>query len=654
MKRPPEGRGGFQTRTYTSRQIRFGAFTIFFFLLLVGALLGAQSILRVKVAADEFKHLAEATVSHFLKANVRIAAIELNFLNQVTLRGLEIDPAEGAPAPYLFEVDKVIFQYHPIQLLTAGFKKPSSIQFNAPTISWQKAEFPYDLFQGSSQGGAFPSRLEMAKGEARFAVAMWDTEIQLREIQGSYEATAMGQIRVDFRTQVTGLVTGRVRVRGQIDPLRRTHDLTLDLESVRISREWPLPLESLDGQMRLKNGNFFLDAVRTKIHGWQTDLSGSLGNLTAAGPLIQLEGRMGKDSPLAYFDIKADFAAGQLTGKVKLAGQKEFPFQGRLHREGKILFFDSVKGGENYDAKGELNFISGDYWLEIEKETQRIFVTSNLDGMKFRLNVNLHHVPFFGLDLVTSARVRLSPGDAQWEHRNWKFYGSFETDYFILEYAPFEDFRGSFEMTPHGIRNFKSSWGKVFRMDGKTVLGTEGPEAKLTLWVNGFDLKDVRSFAAKPLPKRLEGLLEGRLKVEGPLTRPEVAGNFKIKKGVIGKLEYDQARIQFRGMTPYLPLYDSYLLKGRSSLDLTGAMDLSLPNIFRGIKIQSSDKLILWHGWELSMHQAEQDGEIDRSRIKFPTLAFGTSKSKRSDTLPGETESSQEDPTFAVGPKFKF
>jgi hypothetical protein len=238
------------------------------------------------------------------------------------------------------------------------------------------------------------------------------------------------------------------------------------------------------------------------------------------------------------------------------------------------------------------------------------------------------------------------------------FKGEFVTDYFILDRQPFEDLKGSFELSPFGITGLQCAWGNRLRMTGQMVFPGKKPKVKFVVHVPDLDLGLIQEFASKPLPKALGGRLEGKLSLEGDLAKPEVTGVFNIRDGKWGQLNYDRGIIQFRGFLPYLPLKDSKIWKGRTVFFLTGALDLKLDNIFAGVKIQTPDNLVIWKGIEAALHEDDSSMEVNRSKLgvwgELSALEVRSSDTARKkDDIEG-WDNDEEQTGVQFGPKLKF
>jgi hypothetical protein len=154
------------------------------------------------------------------------------------------------------------------------------------------------------------------------------------------------------------------------------------------------------------------------------------------------------------------------------------------------------------------------------------------------------------------------------------------------------------------------------------------------------------------------GRLEGKLLVEGDLSKPEVSGVFNIHDGKWGQLDYDRGIIQLRGFLPYLPLKDSKIWKGRTVFFLNGALDLELENIFAGIKIQTPDNLVIWKGIEAVLHKKDRSLEFNSAKVggwgELSVLeARSSGPESRADG--GDVRGEREDEKgIQFGPKLKF
>ena len=259
---------------------------------------------------------------------------------------------------------------------------------------------------------------------------------------------------------------------------------------------------------------------------------------------------------------------------------------------------------------------------------------------------------------MTRGKLFFHAASMKWKGRDFLFKCEFETDYFILDRQPFEDLKGSFDLSPMGITGIRNSWGTEFQMTGQVTRLWKNPHLKLVMAVDNFNLGTVHEFAAKPLPKSLGGRLDGKLSVEGDLGNPEVSGVFNIHDGKWGQLNYDRGIIQLRGFLPYLSLKDSKIWKGRTVFFLNGALDLKLDNIFAGVKIQTPDNLVIWKGVEAVLHTKDNSMEMNSAKVgKWGELSvFEASSSAPASAADADEDKAaeKEKQSIRFGPKLKF
>lgn len=571
---------------------------IIFFALLVLVLGCAFFVIKSKIGTAAFRTAAEAKMGELLHAEVRIKKIRVGFLNRIALSGLEINYRDSRfpnSQSVATRIPKVVFRYDFSQIFRRNLTAPAAVVFENPSVFVDPSGASNGLAQLSDLMNNLRgiSGLEVEGASLRCAIPSLKSELGLQNLTGSLLPSRGGKIRINVRAQASGPLEGNIRVLGHLDLAGREHRLVLYLDSARFGRALGIPLQDIKGKVRIEGENIFFDDLHASIHGWKSVLSGRVLHYAQPEPVIYLDSRIGKGAAHTRIVLNADMPQKRITGSIVPSQVSAIVFEGNIYREGMLLVFDSLKVNGRYASWGKLDFDTGGYQIFVEDGKQRVSVVSNLKGLQFQVKLVLDHVKLAGLDVVTSTRLRLKPL-GRWEEPQWKFQGTFKTDYFILERMPFNDFSGSLELGPEGIRNLQGSWGRQFQVSGEVGILDLKPKVKLLVQIDGFDLSQVREFAAKPLPKRLGGILDGRLKIEGLLVRPEVSGDFGIKKGRLGRLEYDRGIIHFRGIMPYLPLYGSRILKGRTSLDLEGALNLSSENIFYGVEIRSADKLAQW------------------------------------------------------------
>lgn len=606
--------------------------------------------LKIGAARQDFKNFAEEKVSQFLKAHVRVGKIKIGLLNQIALTGLEIQPRRAVGSAYQLQVEQVIFSYQISQLFAQNFKSPATVILKSPKLVLSRKEFPYSFFDGlkfDRMAGLVPS-LTLKEGETQIPVPGLPTPLIVSHINGSFVPGADGLIKADLHALLRGFVSVHMHIIGDIDLIHQAHHFSLEVESLSVGNQ-RFPKKVLHGKVRWENQNFYLEDLHSKINGWETEMKGSftsIGNKPAFAAVWNLNRRDQKMS----LEVRADLETSVLTGTVRLPKHVE-NFEGKIGYQNSSLTLDPLKFDLGYAGKVLLHLATGELMLDFERGPQKVAVKINFAPRHADIHLLLNHIQFGSLDCVSSSVFHITSLRLPTEDPNWKFQAAFETDYFILEYTPFDNLKGSFEITPRGIRNFASSWGDVFELRGVASWPSGHPEIETDLGIHGFDLRHmVQEFASKALPHRVAGILEGKLHIQGRLSQPEITGKFTVKDGKMGRLEYDRAMIQFRGVSPYFGLYDSRILKGRTPLYVTGGIDLTAQNVCRNVEIKTADNFVVVRGLEM----VSDDGGFDLAPRLGKLSMLGVKSHSTGPEPSEESDHAPKDQFLGIGPKIKF
>jgi hypothetical protein len=635
------------------------AVLFFLILLFVTGVLLLNFLLGRIAHSPDFKRFAEEKVGEYLKATVHIGEIKPYHLNQLALEKILIEAPSAQGGSQLIRADRLLFRYDLKQLWSRKFDAPAGVVLKNPAVLIEQDQFPYRYFENApsgTSGFSMPS-LDFKGGEIRYLLSSLGKEILLKEVEGKILPSLDKKVQVDIRARMTGMVNGRARIYGMVDPSKSTHDLWLDLDAMDFAQDIPLPFKALKGKIRWVGNDLIFNDLQGTLYGWHAELSGAFLNHEGQ-PEMNAHVRIGKGTPWMRLDFALSLPHQTLEGAFQPMEGQAFDFRGKVHQDRKRFVLDSIVLNSGYQGRGELDFASGNYELDFEKGAKRVAIHSNLRGLDFMFNFHLDHIKIFGLDLVTQGKFFLHSISSRWNGRDLLFKGEYETDYFILDRQPFDDLKGVFELSPAGITGLRSEWGEKFKMTGQVTKSLKNPNLKLLMRVADFDLGTVHEFAAKPLPKALGGLLEGTLSLEGQLAKPEVSGIFNIHNGKWGQLDYDRGIIQLRGFLPYLPLRDSKIWKGRTVFFLSGALDLKLDNIFAGVKIQTPDNLVIWKGIEAVLHKKDRSLEVNSSKLggwgEFSVMEARSEGAKPGVSDGDVKDDDKDEKAVLFGPKLKF
>lgn len=607
--------------------------------------------------SEEFRRFAEQKVGEFLKAKVHIGEIKPYHFNQIALDKIIIETSSGGKQSQLIRVDRLLFRYRLSQLWTRRFELPAGIVIRNPSVLIDQNQFPYRYFETDKEGGGGVSlpALEFKGGEIRYLLPSIGKEILLTEVDGKISPSTDRRVQVDVRAKASGFLNGRVSIYGTIQPFQNTHDLWLDFGAVKFSRDIPIPFKDLRGKVHWVGPDLFFDDLRTVIYGWNSSLSGAFTNREDQ-PEVSCHIQVGRERALFKLDFLLNLPQHKLKGTFKAGEGKPVDFDGKVRQEGNRFIMDSFQADPDYRGRGELDFATGNYELFFEgAKTRRLGIHSNLRGLEFVVRFQFDHFRLANLDIVTRGKLFLHPVTMHWGDRNFLFKGAFETDYFILEKQPLDDFQGLFEVSPYGINGIQAGWGGKFKLTGQVPFSGKNRESKFMVRVDDFDLGLVKEFIARPLRKELGGSLDGKVTIQGELMNPQISGTFNIQDGRWGQLNYDHGIIQLRGTPPYFVLQDSKIWKGRTTFYLNGAVDLRLDNIFAGVKIESPDNIVIWKGLEAVVHSKDGSVEVNDSRLGNSDRFSSLEASAKTETSSKDLGSGEEEKTtLKFGPKLKF
>lgn len=616
-------------------------------------------ILAAGVHTKKFKTFAEQQAGEYLKAGVRIGKIRPGFFSRIILSDFVILPGSVQKFPYRVVVDKLIFKYSLLQILTGRFTMPSSVLMKSPRLVMNGTSFPYAFFEDLSlqTGGQTKkglSSLDLAGGEIRYEVPMLRTAVTLREIRGHFEPETDGKIKGALEAKLQGLAEGIFRLKGTVIPKTGERQVVLEILSGSV-RQGILPMgNTIEVKARLVNQDLFIDSFILRAGRSSSFAAGKISNL---GPQAVAEFQLEVKRLAQQYDcaLKVDLAEKKFRGTLKSGETKPVLFDGRLDQKDSRYLIEDFKtnteltGNAFWDTEAQTAGFSG------AKGAHRASVEAALKQSPIQLRIDLEHFLVSGLDLVYKGNALLTAATSKAAHLPFAFEGNFATDLFVLEYLPLDDFQGRFDLNSEGFTAIDGTWGKEFKVSGDLRFAEQGLKSDLTVRVNEFQLKNVKKFASKPLPKELGGRVEGKVHLTGVLPKIQAEGAFTVADGLLGKVEYDQAIIQLSGMAPYFKLTESRIQKGRTTLRLNGGIDLSLANIFAGVEIQSPDNMIVWKGTEASLQEAEDGAEVevDSTGLQLPSLKLTVGKGRKKSDGSGESTQTHEK-YVQVGPKFKF
>lgn len=625
---------------------RFRYFVLLLFLgVPILSVVGYHEIQK-RLAQPSVKAFLEAKASEVLNADLQIGKTSFKPPFGMSLEQIQINRREGASYFSVASLEKLVFSYGPLNLIRRDFNFPTSFRLERPRIDFRSTHTPLPFVSPSAVSDKLPASLEIRGGEFHYP---WGTEgkkVFLTDVHFKAKPDARGQIHIVLKSKLEGMASGALEIHGLTDPQFRHYQLEVEMIDVAFSSESQIPIRKLSSHFYMSEKTIRVETITSLFHDWEFKGVGQIEDWQTR-PKIFFDFTRKKAQPPFQFSLRMDFEAGSVRGEWSWAGHP-YPFKGKMAKEGKKILFSDLQLPRGYQGQGEIDHINGDYEFSFEREKRRFRIQSNWSRLAFETQFQLDHASIDNLDWVVLGKARFTPLPKRSGDKGPRFLGEISTDYLVLEFEPLNNFHGTFELNAEGIQAIDFKWGGVFQLGGGILFRGGKPKEDLVLRVEGFPLDHVRDFAGRPIPSNLSGNLEGKLKFRGLLAHPEIQGYFTISEGTIDKLKFDHAVIQFQGFPPYLKIYDSNIFRGRNTLQLTGAINLTLQNIFHGIQIRGPDHLVIWKG--MSVYWEKDKSAIEAEKSLGGQMAMGLEVGTGVDTKGEDPEESH----AVFGPKLKF
>ncbi len=626
----------------TLKSKRFLGFLLIFFAL---AGIAGYTLAQIRLQQADVRRFAENWASEALQADVKIGKIVYLPPLQLGLKNLKVTRPKGSDQFSVVSIQKLVLGYGIINLIRSDFSFPGTLKIKKPEIHFSSFDSPLPFLDSGGSSKIAPVQIRIEDGKFYYPAGK-GKELIFSKIYLKANPEPTGKIRLRFKAGLSGAAQGKLEVDGSTDATFHHYELDIRLNEIGFSPESGIPLRRLNGNLRVSEKEIQVLGATSLFQDWEINVSGKIKDWRAEPKVFLEVAKKGK--PPFLFTVKADLVSQRLKGSWTWAGTA-YPFRGIVKRDGKSLFFPRLQFPHQYQGRGKVNFSNGDYDFWFGRNERRFHIRSNLNRAEFETEFQLDHALINHLDWVVLGKAHFLPLKTKKGEPGPRFKVEIQTEYVIVQFQPLQDFKGSFELSPEGVEGLKLEWGKAFNLEGRVLFRGSEPRGDLLVRVEGYPLEMIKEFAGRPMPKNLRGTLEGKLKLRGPTAKPEIQGYFTIKDGMIEKLDFDRAVIEFSGFPPQLRLFDSKVLRGRNMLRMTGVIDLRLQNLFHGIQIQRSDNLVIWKGMNVFWKEGESAVEGEKPVNKKLTMAFEVGAGVSS-----KPEDQGDEKHALVGPKLKF
>ena len=501
----------------------------------------------------------------------------------------------------------------------------------SPALDFKSLLSPFSVIDSAvfgSKASVF-KRIELESGELQLPLPGLKEKLKIEKIKGKALRDSSGLLHLDFRGKAAHIWDGFLRISGELTPDKKGGSLQLDFENVRFEPSSKIPISDINGRLEILDSRIVVSKLSFKFRGIPIELSGDIDQAFTPKPKWNLVCNIEQGKKTIQTDLHADLEAESIVGKLNLFGIVR-EFSGHITTDETGFQLQGIQFDNGYHASGVFQIESGHYMLKAERERQRFAIDLSLNDLNIDLDLDMHHLKVFDNDLTTFARLKIIPLEPAWSEGDRRFQVDLVTDYFIFNFHPLQDFKASFNLSKSGLDPLMAQWGNTCHLKGAFAFG-ESPSLDFTILVDAFKLNELIALGAHPMPKSLEGVLEGKVHVIGSAQKPDVSGSFNIEDGKIGSFKYDHAEVAFYGEPPYFNLLDSKIVRKDNTFLIKGDVDFSLDNIFQKVKIVSLDQIVIWKGLDIASEmQKRPELEGPESYMEKATSAGHSGSGDRS------------------------
>ncbi|MBN3038597.1 MAG: hypothetical protein JW869_04180 [Candidatus Omnitrophica bacterium] len=276
--------------------------------------------------------------------------------------------------------------------------------------------------------------------------------------------------------------------------------------------------------------------------------------------------------------------------------------EGRLFLNSDGLYFQDIKAVLKDNPQDALNMYG-------ELTSEKLLVTLNLNHLKAK-----------NFDILTNATLSITKKLGV-DKAKEKISGTLKTYGTVLNNRPFSELNSSFEIIDKQLRILTCAIGEEYDLRG--IVELEKPfSADLSL--NFFQAAPHELMAKLTYPERpdFSGLVNGLIKMTGPLDTLKLEGYLESKNGNFGELDFISADINLEGQYPKIFIVDSRVSREDESFIMDGEIDFSNINSFE--LNFSADKGIFWKGWDITRDDHYNTVHMSKNIAEDVKVTFDT------------------------------
>lgn len=585
--------------------------------LLLVALLGALlffyffRVFKEKAYELDIKGFAEKKIGELFDARIKIGDIKVGLLKYISLSGLEINQDIQDKALYLLDVKKIIFRYNLFSFLKRNVSNPNKVFLYTPKIEFKKFTIPVDLFTKNVFGSHANIFFEVRDGAVSYAFPAIKTKFSLRDISGSILPLSAEMFRVSFEAQGSDDLSGSLLIDGMCHAKDKTCSIDILISDAAVRSSSAVPFRDIKGKVNITDKNITIEDITFYVRDIPIRVKGTIIDFDTE-PVFDLKFSLTTAHCVSGFTIFGTLDDLKIKGNLHIADMYHYLYHGSIRLEEAGFSLQDMTINDVYTARGHFSLNDGIYRVSVAKDDQEVTIDFSHDDYNLTLDLALEHISFLNYDFVTVGRIKLEPALQFWTDNKLIMNGSIETDYMIFNYMPLSDFSGTFTFSPQRISKMQLAWGEVYSLSG--VIDLDAPRSvDIVLAVDGLDLSQQEPFGGLALTKDLDATIQSRVMINGPLSNPQVEGFIRSDQGRYRVFDFSKAAINFYGDRYILDLKDSKLYRDDKVYYLEGEIDFTKKNIFHGVRMTSSEKIILWQGWDLSKDIGEDTIKVKRA-----------------------------------------
>lgn len=540
--------------------------------------------------AKDFSSFAQAKLSSmFSGKDVKLSGIETSGFKNLAIRDFSI--ARKPDSTPILSVDKIIIDYSILNLALRRFENLGKIYLVSPTLYVNpKQEAGFNLPAGAS----------------------------------SYLLNTSAYAGKLLKFQI---LNGNIAVLGE-----------------------PPVLKNLEGQVALYDTNLRLNKVKGVFLDIPVLVSGTVNNILER-PVIKLK----VTAEDKYYSINCAFrntdkkGEGRIWGSVRLFDRFQARFKGLVNFAGgqaiqieKLILVNPADSASRFSVSGDINLSNRSSKLVIVPkaglpagdsdpiQSRYIkIIAAVTDSKALSVYAKISHLDFLGHDLISE--ININTGLYKTDGSREVLKGSLRTQTLILDYKPFKDIALKWILKNKELFITDFELGDAYRLFGKIKLN-KPYRADLNLSINNAELTDWFIFSNPSYAASVSGLVNGKVKMEGPIGALVTDGRLNIKEGNISDIKFNAINFNLKGKGPILVISDSRIFKDGGFLSMDGEVDLrkfGKRNLLENLKIATDQKVIVWEGWDITKSPSEimaKKGISEDVAVNFKTYVTAGNK----------------------------